>query len=134
MIATKIEQSKNLIKLGLNINTADMRWFSENNNTIPVLISGFSIGWYEAFEYSTKSVYEPAWSFDALWKIISNVIKSKRKTSEYYSCEISTTMSGCQIKFQKAEQVINTLNSTKSKDLVDAVYKMVCWLLKENYI
>lgn len=118
-ICTDIKQSKELIELGLDVNTADMyymyRHWEIDENTFGSQ-SDASIGFDSVFYYGADNGktyhYIPAWSLTALLDIIPNLTMDKTDKinltcNPYYHCEVCYN------------------------DFVDAVFEMICWL-KEN--
>lgn len=111
-ICTSIEQSKKLIELGIDINTADMCWCNENDViTVPYIDAAIT--------------YCPAWSLSVLLQLIP----SKDKADEYYvnteshlDCHVVSYVN-CWDGY---------IHSEYSKEsLLDAAFEMVCWL-KQN--
>jgi len=108
-ICTDVEQSKKLVELGIDVNTADMVY----------CIELYKEGW----KYSNKAYPIdgtlggddiPAWSLTALLKLIPDFDMHKRTIE----CRIETT-----------NHFI-----VKVCDLVDAAFEMVCWLLENKNI
>ena len=115
-ICTSIEQSKKLIELGIDRNTADMYYTSEY--VTPSVITG------SKDDYST---YIPAWSLSALMELIPRSIISKPNPfSTSYCCRNTESDIESDIEFY-------TCNITFT-DFIDAAFEMVCWLKKENRI
>lgn len=69
-ICTSLEQSKKLIKLGIDVNTADMYWWSSGKrNYIDAMDDG---------DFDEEEGHIRAWSLTALLEIIPNIeIRSK---------------------------------------------------------
>lgn len=103
-ICTSIKQSKKLIELGVDIDTADMYWDYDiqKHEDYPMVMD-------EQFDDTCI----PAWSLTALLKLIppGNILL-RDALSEKYKC-------------------INTVDSNLYDNPVDAAFEMVCWL-KEN--
>ena len=112
---TDLEQSKKLIELGIDVNTADMFYADiiVNNNHKYILHLLKSYGFKTFSETKTRESkhlsFIPAWSLSALLELIPN-----------------WTM-------DKTDKVKLTCNPYFHRDdnPVDAVFEMVCWL-KEN--
>ena len=68
-ICTDIEQSKKLIELGIDINTADMMW-----DDWSLIDEGWklSVGYYPEIEKDYGRKCYPAWSLAALLDILKN--------------------------------------------------------------
>lgn len=107
-ICTSINQSKKLIELGIDINTADMCW---QNNEFPI---GFN---------DEEGV--PAWSLSALLGLMPTDDKKDEyyvdteSHSDYHIVNYRNCWDGC----------IHSEYSEES--LLDSAFKMICWL-KEN--
>lgn len=118
---TSIEQSKKLLELGLNPESADMCYQS-------VTKYDYSGGYWEpTIKGSALDInYEddiPCWSVGALLKLISNYslrkMGSKYWITFYNAPKISPTPT----------HVIDDCNNE-----IEAVYEMVVWLLENGYI
>lgn len=107
---TTIEQSKKLLELGIDIETADMcysREMYDGETQLPMIIAeGFEVNW-------TK--YLPCWSLSALLDVIKDF--SFQTIGDYYLL-VNEKHSHC----------------IDSKSKIDACFKMVCWLLGNNFI
>jgi len=107
-ICTSIEQSKKLIELGVDINTADMYWSLTNQNHPPV------IGKYCA-EYGGMRL--PAWSLSALFDILTEQDFTIKAIGNKFNIDIP--IRHCKIWFSS---------------LLDAAFEMICWLKRERNI
>lgn len=76
--ATTIEQSKQLINLGIDESTADMHWFPK----LGFLATDHSDKKREAYEQKGLE-YVPAWSLSALLTVIPNITVNKVVNSEW---------------------------------------------------
>lgn len=122
-ICTSIEQSKKLIELGINVNTADMcyRIVAYNPNDTHVYQPYCFVGTLESDI--------PAWSLSALLELMPKL----------YEFEDDLDDGGCQPNLCKGWD--NNLwhvvyrysiyNTEWYDDPIDAAFEMVCWL-KEN--
>ena len=112
-ICTSIEQSKKLIELGIDVNTADMVYCVEL----------YKEGWkYSNEAYPIDGTLEgddiPAWSLSALLGLIPKPLLGQHLESEYWEC---TTWKD-----------FNVVKEVQGQDNpLDAAFEMVCWL-KEN--
>ena len=106
-ICTTIEQSKKLIELGIDINTADMLW---TYDFVVSDINGLNVI-SEQLKPEENDI--PAWSLSALLELIppGNILL-RDALSKNYKC-------------------INIVDSDLYDNPLDAVFEMVCWL-KEN--
>ena len=123
-ICTTIEQSKKLLELGIDVNTADMCW------------SIFKTSWGERIytivaypmlpnqEKGIEKIHEdlPAWSLTALFGFLpehTQVPSSLKQNKYVYNFHNGIVEFG------------DDCHKEKSINLFDAVFEMVCWL-KEN--
>lgn len=118
-ICTSLEQSKKLIELGIDIDTADMFW---KNGVCDKYIQCFtpfvSSGTNIDYDYDI-----PAWSLSTLLELIPTSIDEY--TKDFSQLEITK----CSVSYVYA---MNNLRRGYLKDnLLDAAFEMVCWL-KEN--
>lgn len=123
-ICTTIEQSKKLIELGIDVNTADMYylWYAE---------TALRVG-----KGSKKLNTDcPAWSLSALLEFIPPYLGefndgidfgfSKSMNGKWYSAHY--------IKFN--DNGLANFNKTVTGDTaIDAIFEMVCWLLENKKI
>ena len=130
-IATSIEQSKKLIELGINVNTADMRWEAESvnfNREIP-------IQYEERPKVGFLKPYLPAWSLSALLGLIKNSVGSN-VTVELVYLPSTTNGRGERLNetFRFSVDDIFTEMDIYEKEPIDAVYSMVVWLSENKKI
>lgn len=119
-VCSTVNQSKKLIKLGINKNTSDMYYE-------PNLIGGYRptprIGRYRSHNQF------PAWSISALIKLVPPYLG---EFSDGIDFSIGKSMNG---KWYTAQYLQCTATKpvkvVTGKTVFDAVFKMVCWL-KEN--
>lgn len=114
-ICTDIQQSKKLIELGIDINTADMhymyRHWEIDENTIRSKSDahiGCNLNLYYGADNGKIYHYIPAWSLTALLKLI---VEFKGPI----------TWDGQKVK------------SFEMDNILDAAFEMICWLLEDNY-
>lgn len=145
-ICTSLEQSKKLIELEIDVNTADMCYCPMMN-----IDSGKNEGYLEVPEcYSFSEVkdslvpYLPAWSLTALLKLMPSELITENKFGKYkYEIKIR--------KYKLTDDVDiyqigygnykwhedgscswkDMINTGEKEELLDAAFEMVCWL-KEN--
>ena len=137
-IATTISQSRKLIELGLDQNTANMYYpylgAGMYGNTPRV---GFPI------EHSGGRDI-PAWSLSALLEVIPAMIVyptwvDKRPTDVWfnldkdYNSETKKQFYMCYYKSLDTHQIATNTDPSHSSP-IDAAYEMVCWLLENNLI
>lgn len=111
-ICTSIEQSKKLIELGIDIDTADMYW------------------WYSGKRYYVESMDDndfnkesdiPTWSLTALMELMNR---------NCYNVSLNCHGAEWNVKFDDSE---NYKDFTKDY-AVDAAFEMVVWLLENKKI
>lgn len=114
MTATTIQQSQQLLKLGLSHAQADMYYYylqgHENHPRQPILA---------AFPPTDESNI-PAWSLDALFKLLPKGCCSLVSNEKEYICSFRETD-------EKAWYF-------GDKEPLDAVYQAVEWMLQNGYI
>lgn len=124
-ICTSIEQSQKLMELGINIHTADMYWATD---ALPFMffplfpLDDIDSDW----DYAQKNGMLPAWSLSALLELMPK--------------ELEDDLDLCYGAFDdNAEyQPLWTCSCRNHVDFgdtsVDAVFKVVCWLLENKKI
>jgi len=122
---TSIEQSKKLLELGLNPESADMLYQSLTGDTYPEVIRVNLSSKHWGILY--PDTYIPCWSLGALLELMPETIildehvafgKLKRVNAiwnVYYESNFS-------------------YREEDSSELIKAVYSMICWLLEFGYI
>lgn len=123
-ICTSIEQSKKLIELGLDVNTADMFWDlldgDEPDEKIPNC-------YWDRFDI-TINEFVPAWSLSALIELIPDKISINNES--YY---LSFTKKSVEFRGpitwdgQKAK-------SFEMDNILDAAFEMVCWVINNGHL
>ena len=114
-ICTDLEQSRKLLSLGIDKNTADMHYFSDGYNPTKLDV-GYSAE-NAKFYRGTKNEYIPAWSLTALLKLMPSRIDG------FYTKLTKIHDNGWCIEGHK------TIGEP-----IDAAFEMVCWLLENGYI
>ena len=110
-ICTSLEQSKKLIELGVDVNTADMFWLTTDKPRLHVLV--------EDLEKYSRWDCMPAWSLSALLDLMPNVnghypeLCRGKQTGQYYMW------------------IEDTFDTQTFNYPIDAAFEMICWL-KEN--
>ena len=133
-ICTTIEQSKKLIELGVNVNTADM--YYEEVCNLPKAIVGNYILHNQCMEdkdYKKLShpVLSPAWSLAALSEFILPYIGDDDGNN--YKFYLSKDDIDRWIAYYKSDDV-SIYICEESDNMIDVILEMVCWLKKEEYI
>lgn len=121
-ICTSIEQSKKLIELGLDVNTADMyyQWYSEKESALHV------------GKGSKKLNADcPAWSLSALYALLPE----KTDISKAYSNDCVTMVYWCWTVMSEDENECDMIIETSDYDNpVDACYEMIIKLHERNLL
>ena len=119
-ICTSLEQSKKLIELGIDVNTADMYWDYDviKHEDYPMVMD-------EQFDDTCI----PAWSLSALLELIKNSVGSN-VTFELVYLPSTTNGRGERLNetFRFSVDDIFTEMDIYEKEPIDAVYSMVVWL------
>ena len=126
-ICTNIDQSYALMDLGLNPDSADMKY--DPRWDIPVIVDD---EYYDnKLEYNTEfeNTDVPSWSLSALRKLIPMGIETKNGTC-LFSCH--NRLDGSWVYMYHYED--GTVLKQFTGGDVDSAYEMVSWLLENNYI
>jgi hypothetical protein len=139
---TSIEQSKKLVELGLNPDTADMYYFCDptpaGNVMHPTLIIVEKHLHSRLPEYDKGDI--PCWSLGALLELMPKVISVPvdKRSAYFYNLEwqfandnslryITTNRDKCLVDIYSNHDI-------GSKPLIKTAFEMICWLLENNYI
>lgn len=125
-ICTDIEQSCRLLELGLDPNSSDMYYTPYPNDEY----------WYDIpnVGMATKEVNQlSAWSLTALLNIAPKYFsKENHQFVQSYSYD---HIDGCyHFIYRDYQHGGRSKYISKNKDLFDAAFEMVCWLLENGYI
>lgn len=140
-ICTSIEQSKKLIELGIDVNTADMCYYYDHNwSNDYIEIPKVWNDEYEQFIPESEEDDIPAWSLSALLKLIPKHISRKDKIHydgqtfiPSFKWEISPTA----IYYTDGNDIMDNVSfgyGENNMELIDAMFKMVCWLKEHGEI
>lgn len=125
-ICTSLEQSKRLIELGIDVNSADMVWHKKLNGTYSLRVVD------NVLKYDI-----PAWSLSALLELMpSYLFEFERGIDLNVYPSINRKVWLCSympnaienMKTDKFKQI------THADNLVDAAYEMIIWLKENNYL
>ena len=119
---TSIEESKKLIELGLNRDTADLvyqfNFLIEENDDQPNFVSGSL--------HDTPLENIPCWSIGALLKVMPKcIVVEHRNYFSYIVCLDTVSYEDT-----KGNVIIRFHYDT----LFDSIYAIVVWLLENNYV
>lgn len=118
-ICTSIEQSKKLLELGLDADTADM-WYLPIKDTYELVTS----------PSLTRGII-PAWSLSALLELILDEIKFEGTNCSLELAKDWISYEGCDA--YDASYRIQPMAFDK-EPLIDLAYKTMCWLIEQGYI
>ena len=118
-VCTTIEQSKQLIDLGINPDTADMGWFKAYS--LKGEIYKPFIKEYKLENYKTDI---PAWSLHRLIKMMPNNIIQD-------DCTLILGVNADSVYY--ADNEYGEVFKTFDGNLYECVIKCIEWLIKENY-
>lgn len=108
-ICTSVDQSQRLIELGIDVNTADMYWWTTS--------SRYYIEAMDDGDFNEAEGHVPAWSLSILFNMLPK--------SAYLERGSSTEL--CRVNLP-----VELKCSDWYLDPIDAVFEIMCWL-KENY-
>lgn len=132
---TSIEQSKKLLELGLSPESADMHY---------ILIGNIDSGNISCSDICPLEVGKPynkltlsAWSLGALLEVMPRIILNK---CDIYGWDLYPVAKNFRLAYIKYGNVNApdyqeiVFHEVNEKTLIEAVYSMVVWLLKNNHI
>lgn len=127
-IATDLEQSKKLLELGIDADTADMHWesISDDDHRLGLFTVKETKESLERMQYSLKTTFNvklsPAWSLSALMNFLpkGGFVLVKDSVNEKYHLY--------------TKEYIPTGNCISSEKLVDAVFEMIVYLKEIKFI
>ena len=129
-ICTDVKQSKRLVELGIDVNTADMFWDMAEPDKRRKPVVGPISDYYDMEGWAV-----PAWSLSALLELIPPYLGEFKDGIDF---GFSKAMNG---KWYSAHYIqldnsgLATFTKTVTGDTaIDAVFEMVCWLKQEEYI
>lgn len=122
-ICTSLEQSKKLVELGIDIFTADM--YYDGYDRLPQGYA-YTLIFPNSFEYDI-----PAWSLSALSNFILPYIMDDDGNN--YKINISKDGLDRWVAYYKSGDLSIHI-CEESKDLIDVIFEMVCWLLEDEKI
>lgn len=130
-ICTTIEQSKHLLKLGLNPESADMRYEHtiHEREDLQTPMYGFNISSMKYYEDIENITYLPAWSLSALLEVMPSRINDTYKLSLIKD----DVTNGYYYNYtDRKERRLRT--SFASYNPFDAAFEMMCWLLENKKV
>ena len=122
-IATTIEQSKELVRLGLDPKTADMFWMDTNGVKPCLKLMDDGIFNHRNYLVRFPNSSLPAWSLSALLEVMP---KMEADSTVWLGCV--STLIRC-----KSHDFMWQHDSTAAQPIT-AAYEMVCWLLEQGLI
>lgn len=130
-ICTDLEQSHKLLSLGLDPNTADM--YIGNYVSKSGKVDGTNVCYYTRGTTFGAPEIIYAWSLTALLNIAPKYFsKENHQFVQSYSYD---HIDGCyHFIYRDYQHGGRSKYISKNKDLFDAAFEMVCWLLENGYI
>ena len=122
-ICTSIEQSKKLIEIGIDMNTADMYWWATSKR--------YYIEAMDDGDFNERAGHVRAWSLAALSEFILPYIADDDGNN--YKFYLSKDGLDRWIAYYKSDDVSIHI-CEESYNMIDVLLEMVCWLKKEEYI
>ena len=126
-ICTSLEQSKKLIELGIDVNTADMHystWTILNGEYILSPNQGETI---EELQEDYGNQVIPAWSLTALLDMLDYEVVD----AEGESCYLKIDKDDIEYQIRYEDRWNSGIETKWYDNLLDAAFEMFCWL-KEN--
>lgn len=128
-ICTSIEQSKKLIELGIDVNTADMYY---PNRTDIQYQDALPIGMKHSNSLLEQEI--PAWSLSALLKLNPFQIIENNNRFAFYQVK-GLNKQGETYRFgYKTNNNSFLFETSWHNDVIDATFEMICWLKENNKI
>lgn len=120
-ICTDIEQSKKLIELGIDVNTADMmyRWHDEQWYCVPKDVP---------YPYSLKDMI-PGWSLSALLNLMPYEITTKDDNTPY-----RLLVTHKLVHYPRLTTMWPSIYSVEANTTLDAAFEVICELLEDKII
>jgi len=128
---TTIEQSKKLLELGLNPDSADMFYNEEPDECYPkdIVDTKYPMVIREGQKHYLKEYGVPCWSLGALWEAMPKEgVKPFTDSNPFVG--YGNGLYRCVYLNADWESSHQTIGYTP----VEAAYNMVCWLLKNGYL
>lgn len=123
---TTIEQSKKLLELGFDPNTADMHWWITHHSHYA------GLGWSEEFRKKTGSACQPAWSLSALLDEIPQSVITDN--GDEYTLQMGKDDDLTYVFGYYCEYTATNVVEFVSQEAVEAAYELICWLLENKYV
>lgn len=128
-ICTDIKQSKKLLELGIDPETSDMYW-RELRYSEPV---EYSLNYRpKEMMLTSRTIAFPAWSLSALFELLPKELELL--SDEDYFVPILSRSYDDTNKFICCYDNGGMEHWYIEDNPLDAVFKMVCWLLENNYL
>ncbi len=120
---TTTEQSKKLVELGLNPDTADMSIVKDNTYCNGLAAFNGVTLCQNYHEIKDKTNYIPCWSLGALLEVMPDGVQTNSNRTGV-SVDITFVHNG----------VVTDNHRVKNNTYIEAAYNMVVWLLENGYI
>lgn len=131
MIATNIQQSQHLLRLGLDPKSADMWWSNRFVYWNPTPMIGVATEQNQLYTFKWCEMDVPAWSLSALLKVMPSFIDYKGQ-----KLRLTIEKAGIwNVFYLGTEHRLNEIwFNGEYGDPVEPAYEMVCWLLEQGLI
>lgn len=131
MISTSIEQSKHLLELGLNPDSADMFWNYSASLGNTDINGRIAVSYHDNLFVGKCDGAIPAWSLSALLEVMpSNIGDYDLYITKH---EYVDGGHGYNVEYNRGF-TISVLHKGTNRDLLTAAYEMVCWLLEQKIL
>jgi len=117
MISTTIEQSKNLVRLGLSAKTADMHYKENNLFCEDWILRPYGISYYYEHKLPTPALYIPSWSLSALLNVMPKGLLLVKDVDEKYHIYTRVYIGECESAENPIDACYNVLLKLYEKKL-----------------
>jgi len=129
-ICTSIEQSKRLMELGIDVNTADMMW-----DDWRLIDEGWklNVGYYPEIEQDYGRKCYPAWSLSALLGLMPFHIIENNRFSFYQVKGFNKQGETYRFGYKTNDNSF-LFETSWHNNVIDAAFEMIVWLKENNKI
>ena len=120
-LCTDLEQSKKLIELGIDVNTAD------------IIYNMFDVS-YIRHDTPIDKYHTPAWSLAALMEMLPSYIEDCHKALYYDNGEWYCTYSDGYYTYSDDGEFMITIDETHANSAIDAIVEMILQLKEKDLL
>ena len=137
---TSIEQSKHLLELGLKPGTCDKVWVSDKGAEVEFTMDLLDEEDYDKYVYTyPNDMYIPCWSVGALLELMPSHLGEFEDGIDFGLSKAFNNKWFCAHYLQMKEDdngklLMKSIITVTGKTPIEALYKIVCWLIENNYI